>query len=115
MASKTERSIFRKARVRRKIFGTPNQPRLSVYGSLKHIYAQIINDVEGRTLVAASSVEKTFGELNGMKAAVKVGELVGKRAVEKGIKNVVFDRGVRRYQGRLKALADSARQAGLKF
>jgi large subunit ribosomal protein L18 len=82
---------------------------------LKHIYAQIIDDAQGKTLVAASSKEKALGDVSGIEAATKVGALIGKKAAAKGITAVVFDRGGRRYHGRVKALADSAREAGLKF
>lgn len=93
--------------------------RLSVYRSNKNIYAQIIDDTEGKTLVAASTVEKSFrsSDKNGgnVDAAVEVGKLLGQRAKEKGITKVAFDRGVYRYHGRLQALADAAREAGLEF
>jgi len=115
MKTREERYDLRKLRVRRKIFGSLEKPRLSVYRSLKHIYAQIIDDVQGRTLVAASSTDKAFEKASGIKAASAVGVSLGKRAVEKGIKTVVFDRGARPYTGRVKALAESVRQAGLKF
>lgn len=103
-------------RIRRKISGTPERPRLAVFRSLKHIYAQIIDDVAGRTLATASSGEKGVsfdgGNIGGAK---EVGRLVAERAKEKGIKNVVFDRGGYQYHGRVKALADAAREAGLEF
>ncbi|MGI5936422.1 MAG: 50S ribosomal protein L18 [Oscillospiraceae bacterium] len=106
----------RHKRVRAKISGTPEKPRLCVFRSLNHIYAQIIDDVNVRTLVAASSVEKDFGEYGGnCEAARKVGKLVAQRAVEKGIEKVVFDRGGYIYHGRVKALAEGAREGGLKF
>ena len=105
---------FRKFRTRRKIFGTMERPRLTVYRSLKHIYAQIIDDVDGKTLVAATSNAKGVTG-TGVKIATAVGEIIGKKAIEKGIKQVVFDRGARAYHGRIKALADGARSAGLKF
>ncbi len=106
-------------RVRKKVFGTPEGPRLSVFRSHKHIYAQIIDDRHGHTLVAASDLEpgvrtQMDGRPKTAKAAV-VGELVARRALEKGITRVVFDRGGYRYHGRVKALAEAARQAGLKF
>lgn len=108
--------LRRHTRVRGKITGTVQRPRLNVYRSLNHIYAQIIDDVKGVTLVAASSVEKDFGMAGGNKeAAKKVGELIAKRAAEKGITEVVFDRGGYIYHGRIIALADGAREAGLKF
>lgn len=103
-------------RIRRKVKGTPERPRLAVFRSLKHIYAQIIDDRAGRTLVSASSNEKgaqaSGGNLAGARA---VGQLVAERAREKGITRVVFDRGGYLYHGRIKALADAAREAGLEF
>ena len=108
--------LGRHTRVRGKITGTVQRPRLNVYRSLNHIYAQIIDDVKGVTLVAASSVEKDFGMAGGNKeAAKKVGELIAKRAAEKGITEVVFDRGGYVYHGRVKELAEGAREGGLKF
>ena len=108
--------LRRHTRVRGKITGTVQRPRLNVYRSLNHIYAQIIDDVMGVTLVAASSVEKDFGMAGGNKeAAKKVGELIAKRAAEKGITEVVFDRGGYVYHGRVKELAEGAREGGLKF
>ena len=103
-------------RVRGKISGTPACPRLAVYRSTKHIYAQVIDDVNAVTLVSASSVEKDFEGTGGNKeAAKKVGEAVAKRAIEKGIKTVVFDRGGFEYHGRVAELAAGAREAGLEF
>ncbi len=108
--------LHRHVRVRGKVSGTAERPRLSVYRSLNHIYAQVIDDVKGVTLVSASSVEKDFGMTGGNKeAAKKVGELVAKRALEKGIENVVFDRGGYIYHGRVQELAEGAREGGLKF
>ena len=108
--------LRRHTRVRGKITGTVQRPRLNMYRSLNHIYAQIIDDVKGVTLVAASSVEKDFGMAGGNKeAAKKVGELIAKRAAEKGITEVVFDRGGYVYHGRVKELAEGAREGGLKF
>ena len=108
--------LHRHVRVRGKVSGTAARPRLCVFRSLNHIYAQIIDDVKGVTLVAASSVEKDFGMTGGNKeAAKKVGELVAKRAAEKGITEVVFDRGGYVYHGRVKELAEGAREGGLKF
>lgn len=107
--------LRRHKRVRKAISGTPASPRLCVFRSLKNIYAQIIDDVAGNTLVSASSLELK-GENGGNKeAAKKVGELVAKKALEKGIENVVFDRGGYIYHGRVQELADGAREAGLKF
>ena len=108
--------LRRHTRVRGKITGTVQRPRLNVYRSLNHSYAQVIDDVKGVTLVAASSVEKDFGMAGGNKeAAKKVGELIAKRAAEKGITEVVFDRGGYVYHGRVKELAEGAREGGLKF
>ena len=97
------------------MFGTTERPRLSVYRSEKNIYAQIIDDVNAVTVVAASSLDKTIEKGSNKEAAKLVGELVAKRAIEKGITEVVFDRGGYVYHGRIQALADGAREAGLKF
>lgn len=106
----------RHTRVRSKISGTAECPRLNVYRSLSHIYAQLIDDVKGVTLASASTVEKDFEEYGGNKAAAhKVGELLAKRAAEKGITDCVFDRGGYIYHGRVQELADGAREGGLKF
>jgi large subunit ribosomal protein L18 len=103
-------------RIRRKLQGTTERPRLAIYRSVAHIYAQVIDDTEGRTLVSASSVEKAGKRGGGNVAAAKeIGKLVAERAKEKGISKVVFDRGGYQYHGRVKALADAARQAGLEF
>ncbi|MGI9953023.1 50S ribosomal protein L18 [Moorellaceae bacterium AZ2] len=106
-------------RVRKKIFGTPERPRLSVYRSLRHIYAQIIDDVGGRTLVAASTLDPSLRNAlpytGNKEAAFKVGELLAKKALERGIKKVVFDRGGNIYHGRIAALAEGARAGGLEF
>ncbi len=108
--------LKRHKRVRAKISGTAQRPRLSVYRSLNNIYAQIIDDEAGNTLVAASSNEKTFKEYGGNKAAAKeVGKLLSERAAEKNITEVVFDRGGYVYEGRVEALAEGAREGGLKF
>ncbi len=105
--------------IRKKIFGTPQKPRLSVYRSLKHIYAQLIDDIKGHTILSVSTLNKDVKEkIRGMKKteqAFLVGEILGKIALEKGIKEVVFDRGGFKYHGRVKALADGARKSGLKF
>ena len=103
-------------RIRRKLAGTEERPRLAVFRSVAHIYAQVIDDSKGRTLVAASSVEKA-GKTNGgnLAAAKAIGKSIAERAKEKGIKQVVFDRGGYQYHGRVKALADAAREAGLEF
>jgi large subunit ribosomal protein L18 len=102
-------------RIRKKVLGTEARPRLAVFRSLKHIYAQIIDDAKGRTMASASSREK--GQSGGGKkeGAAEVGKLIAARCREKGIDSVVFDRGGFKYHGRVKALADAAREAGLKF
>ncbi|NLX61428.1 MAG: 50S ribosomal protein L18 [Tissierellia bacterium] len=122
MIKKLSRNELRKKRhrrVRKKINGTPERPRLNIYKSNSHIYAQIINDVDGHTLVAASTLDKELkGKLSSTsnkEAARLVGELIGKRALEKGIEKVVFDRSGYIYHGRVKELAEGAREAGLKF
>ena len=111
--------VKRHYRQRRHIIGTPARPRLNVYRSTNHIYAQIIDDEAGNTLVAASTLDAEIcGELSEKtktEAASLVGELIGKRALEKGVKQVVFDRGGYLYTGRVAALADGARKAGLDF
>ncbi len=108
--------LRRHARVRGKISGTAERPRLAVYRSNAHISAQIIDDVSGVTLVSASSYEKDFGGIGSNKeAAKKVGTTLAKRALEKGISAVVFDRGGYIYHGRVSELADGAREGGLKF
>ena len=107
----------RKRRVRGKIFGTPERPRLRVTRTNANIYAAIIDDTKGHTLVSASTLEAEFNgtHTSNKEAAEKVGKLVGERAIEAGIKAVRFDRGGRIYHGRVKALADGARAAGLEF
>ena len=111
-----KKRLRRHKRVRSKIFGTAERPRFCVYRSENNIYVQIIDDTVGKTLVSASSVEKEFGNEGGNKeSAKKVGELAAKRALEKGIDTVVFDRGGYLYHGRVKELAEGAREAGLKF
>ena len=108
--------IKRHKRVRAKISGTAERPRLSVFRSESNIYAQIIDDVAGNTLVAASSVEKGFeGNGGNIEAAKKVGAMIAERALQKGIEEVVFDRGGYVYHGRVAALAEGAREGGLKF
>ena len=122
MIKKLSKNVKRKKRhlrMRNKIVGTPEMPRLNVFRSSKNIYAQIIDDAEGVTLVSASSLEKDASEkiANGgnKDAAREVGKMVAKKALEKGIENVVFDRGGYIYHGRVKELAEGAREAGLKF
>lgn len=116
---KLERLERRKRRVRKRIFGTPERPRLSVYRSNKHIYAQIIDDTKGRTLAAASTLDKelrpTAQSVKPVEAAKAVGRLLAQRAKAASIEAVVFDRGGRLYHGRIKALAEGSREGGLKF
>lgn len=122
MANRSMRYISRqkrKKRIRKNMTGTPERPRMSVFRSASHIYAQIIDDIEGKTLVAASTVEGDFvstGKKGGNKdAAVEIGKIIAKRALDKGITKVVFDRNGFLYHGRVKALSDGAREAGLQF
>jgi large subunit ribosomal protein L18 len=103
------------SRIRAKIQGTAERPRLNVYRSLNHIYAQVIDDTKGATLVSASTVAAKAKTGGNVMAAKEIGKLVAERAQEKGIKKVVFDRGGYLYHGRIKALADAAREAGLEF
>ena len=113
--SRNDERLRRHLRVRTKISGTPECPRLNVFRSNSHIHAQIIDDVNGTTLVAASSVEMKLENGGNVEAAKTVGAEVAKRALEKNITNVVFDRGGYVYTGRVKALAEAAREAGLNF
>lgn len=120
MITKLDKNAVRQkrhARVRAKLSGTESRPRLNVYRSNKHIYAQLIDDVNGVTLASASTMDKDFGleGTSNIEAAKKVGEIIAKRAVEKGFASVVFDRGGYLYHGRVKALADAARENGLEF
>lgn len=122
MVSKKSRSEIRvkkHTRLRNRFAGSAERPRLAVFRSNKHMYAQIIDDTVGRTLVAASTTEKAAKEAleytDNVEAAAYVGTLVAKRALEKGIEEVVFDRGGFIYHGKVQALADAAREAGLKF
>ena len=107
----------RHVRLRKRLAGTGARPRLAVYRSLSHIYAQVIDDGQGRTLAAASDVEQALRDVKGNKTerAKAVGAALGRKAVEAGVKQVVFDRGGNRFHGRVKALADGAREAGLEF
>jgi len=111
--------LKRKKRIRKNIFGNQERPRLSVFRTAKHIYAQIIDDTKGITLVAASTLDKEYKgtPVEGKKqdVAKAVGNLIGKRAIDKGIKKVVFDRNGFLFHGRVKALSDGAREAGLEF
>jgi len=115
-ADKNAQRLLRHRRVRAKISGTPERPRLCVFRASKHIYAQIIDDQNGVTLAAASSVEKAFdGNGGNIEGARKVGEMIAKKAQEKKITEVVFDRGGYIYHGRVQALAEAARENGLEF
>jgi large subunit ribosomal protein L18 len=107
--------LKKKIRIRKRVLGSLERPRLSIYKSGRNVYAQVIDDLSGTTLVAASTLEKELGEKSGKDAAALVGSTVAKRAKEKKIDTVVFDRNGYLYHGRVKALADAAREAGLKF
>jgi large subunit ribosomal protein L18 len=117
--NKRKARYSRHRRLRKKISGTLESPRLNVFKSLNHIYAQVIDDSSHSTIVSAASVDKEFkgkiGTGGNMEAAKKVGSLIAKRALSKGIKKVAFDRGGYPYHGRVKTLADAAREAGLEF
>jgi large subunit ribosomal protein L18 len=119
MKGKQEKRETRHLRVRKRVVGTPERPRLCVFRSLKHIYAQVVDDTAQCTLVSASTVEPDFKEQaasgGNVKSAAMVGKLLAERAVQKGLKKVVFDRGGYIYHGRVKALAEAARQGGLDF
>ena len=118
MVNKPDKNVARlrrHRRVRGKISGTAARPRLSVYRSENNIYAQVIDDVAGHTLCSASSVEKGFVGGGNKEAAEQVGKMIAERAIAKGIEEVVFDRGGYIYHGRVQALADAAREGGLKF
>ncbi len=116
---KNQDRVIRHARVRKKVFGTPERPRLNVYRSTNHIYAQVIDDVEGHTLCAASTLESGIAakvaELSKTEAAKVVGAAIAEKALALGVKEVVFDRGGYLYTGRVQALAEGAREAGLEF
>lgn len=114
--SRQDARYRRHRRVRRRVRGTAERPRLAVYRSNRYIYAQVIDDISGTTLVAASSLEPDLkSDKLSVDTAAKVGSLVGARAKEAGIATVIFDRGGNKYHGRVKALADAARDAGLEF
>ncbi len=125
MITKTSKNVVRSRvhkRIRKKVLGTAERPRLNIYRSVNHIYAQVIDDGKGVTLVAASSLEagkdkdgKAHIKGGNLASAKQVGKLIAERAKEKGLKQVVFDRGGYLYHGRIKALADAARAAGLQF
>ena len=118
MIPQIQRNVIRKrvhTRIRERIQGTSERPRLNVYRSLNHIYAQVIDDSKGRTLVSASTIADKIKTGGNLAAAKEVGKLVAERAKEKGITKVVYDRGGYLYHGRVKALSDAAREAGLEF
>ena len=118
MITETKRNAIRQrihARIRAKLAGTTERPRLNVYRSLNHIYAQVIDDQTGETLVSASTLSLKSKTGGNVAAAKEIGKAIAERAVEKGVKKVVFDRGGYLYHGRVKALADAAREAGLEF
>ena len=122
MVSKINRSEVRAKkhrRIRSRLSGTPEKPRLAVFRSNNHMYAQVIDDVAGNTIVSASTLQSDVKEglekTNNVEAATKLGEVIAKKALDNGIKAVVFDRGGYIYQGKVKALADAAREAGLEF
>ncbi len=116
-----EKRLRRHRRIRKKVFGTPERPRLAVYRSLHHFYAQIIDDLSGTTLVSASTLDPAYMELTGrrggksIESARAVAEVLVKKALEKGIKKVVFDRGGFIYHGKIRAFADRCRELGLEF
>lgn len=117
--NKNSKRKVRHLRVRRKVTGTPERPRLSIYRSLSNMYAQLIDDTTGKTLISASTLDndvKNMAQYGGNKAAAKaVGQSIGKKALDKGINQVIFDRGGYIYHGRVKELAEGAREAGLQF
>ena len=113
--TKDDRRVRIQLRQRKRISGTKERPRLSVFRSVTHIYAQVIDDQKGETLVSASSLALKAKTGGNVAAAKEIGKAIAERAVEKGIKKVVFDRGGFLYHGRIKALADAAREAGLEF
>jgi len=118
MITQTERNEIRKrihARIREKLSGTTERPRLNVYRSLNHIYAQVIDDQKGVTIASASTLAMKAKTGGNVAAAKEIGKEIAERAKEKGVKKVVFDRGGFLYHGRIKALADAAREAGLEF
>jgi large subunit ribosomal protein L18 len=118
MITQTQRNEIRKrihSRIRAKLSGTTERPRLNVYRSLNHIYAQVIDDQKGETIASASSLASKLKTGGNVASAKEIGKEIAERAVAKGIKKVVFDRGGYLYHGRVKALADAAREAGLEF
>jgi large subunit ribosomal protein L18 len=118
MITQNKRNAIRQrihSRIREKLAGTTERPRLNIYRSLNHIYAQVIDDLKGETLVSASTLQAKSKTGGNVAAAKEIGKTVAEQAVAKGIKRVVFDRGGYLYHGRVKALADAAREAGLEF
>ena len=118
MITQNKRNAIRQrihSRIREKLAGTTERPRLNIYRSLNHIYAQVIDDLKGETLVSASTLQAKLKTGGNVAAAKEIGKTVAEQAVAKGIKRVVFDRGGYLYHGRVKALADAAREAGLEF
>jgi large subunit ribosomal protein L18 len=118
MITQNKRNAIRQrihSRIRRKLSGTTERPRLNVYRSLNHLYAQVIDDQKGETLVSASTLSLKLKAGGNVAAAKEIGKAIAEKATEKGIKKVVFDRGGFLYHGRIKALADAAREAGLEF
>ncbi|MBT9330885.1 50S ribosomal protein L18 [Paracidobacterium acidisoli] len=118
MIPQRDRNLIRQrvhTRIREKVHGTTERPRLNVYRSLNHIYVQVIDDAKGETIVSASTVASKLKTGGNVAAAKEIGRLVAERAKEKGVRKVVFDRGGYLYHGRIKALADAAREAGLEF
>ncbi|MBN8690087.1 MAG: 50S ribosomal protein L18 [Armatimonadetes bacterium] len=113
--SRSDLRVVRHARVRKKLSGTAERPRLAVFRSLKHISAQVIDDLSGKTLASASSLEKDLKAAGNIDGAKKVGVELAKRAKKAGIESVIFDRGGFKYHGRVASLADGAREGGLKF
>ncbi len=117
--SRVEVRVKKHMKVRNRLSGTAERPRLAVFRSNNHMYAQVIDDTVGNTLVSASTLQKDvkdgLAKTNNVEAATKLGEAIAKKALDKGITNVVFDRGGFIYQGKIKALADAAREAGLQF
>ncbi len=117
--AKRDKNELRRAvhtRIRKRLAGTAERPRLAIFRSVNHIYAQVIDDVQGVTLAAASTTESAFDKSGGnIAAATEIGKLIAERAKEKGVKRVVFDRGGYIYHGRVKSLAEAAREAGLEF
>lgn len=115
--SKNQQRLKRKVRIRKKISGTADRPRMCVFRSLKNVYVQVIDDVSGVTLVGVSSQNKEIKakQLNGVKLAAHIGDVVGQKCVEKNITEIVFDKSGYKYHGRVKAVAESARKQGIKF